>query len=89
MITNPVYPSPDVPPGRPPFDALSSSIDVFPVAVVDALRTPGLRGFWRPLCAWLGLALLANGACHWLRRLHPIQAQIVAPNSRAPVKHPG
>jgi len=38
---------------------------------------------------WLGPALLANSACYWLRRLHPIQTQTIAPKFRALVKHPG
>jgi hypothetical protein len=62
---------------------------VFAFSIVGAVWISGLRGFWRPLCAWLGLALLANSACYWLRRLHPIQTQTVSPNSRAPVKYPG
>src|SRR6478752_1028105 len=44
-----------------------------------------LGGSWRPLCPWLGLALLANRPCYWLRRLHSIQDA----NRRAEIPRPG
>jgi len=36
-------------------------------------------------CPWLGLALLADSLCYWLRRLHPIHDA----NRRAKIPRPG
>ena len=52
---------------------LEYAVSILSLYFVGAVWTTRLRGFWRPLCTWLGLALLANSACYWLRRLHPIQ----------------
>ena len=65
--------NPDISPGRPPCDEIPRQFSALALAPSGAICTRGLRAFSRPLYTWLGLALLANSRCYWLRRLHPIQ----------------
>jgi hypothetical protein len=44
------------------FDAKHSSIQRAGLRLYRCSLALGLRGFWRPLCTWLVLALLANSA---------------------------
>src|SRR6476660_3213977 len=77
--------SSDISPDRPAFDEFLRRINAVAPLRAGAIWTMRLRGFWRPLCPWLGLALLANRPCYWLRRLHPIQDA----NRRAKIPRPG
>src|SRR5438105_1152072 len=51
----------------------------FPLISPSRLRSPvqfqplACAVFGGRFASWLGLALLANSPCYWLRRLHPIQ----------------